>query len=367
MASEQFKPDNRGEQDTLSFPETKEEVKERAFMVLDAYGKRAVPVLRDMVRRGEGRQVIATVPGRKEDRQLGIDATGEHMLTGLVRDLNLPAVIRGEHNDYRSENMDSLKPGGHYVILPIDSFDNTSQYQKDLDTSPYTVVSAFFNGEEGEPIGGVVGDIKDNRVYMINRQGHPVVLDLETGEERRIFKSNISDIRDPDFTLATYLGSNEYSLEFWVCYRHLIREMDPKGILYAGGGAFVPALVARGAAVAYVMFNEPRTETDAGAGLALLAGLDVVTVDRETYEITPYRFDVSKHGTRDQLFIMSNERATTEKLVEELRTGDRIIAESEWLANFGKAVLRLRPDLAGALAEEIGKLPDSLSNPPVGN
>lgn len=332
-----------GREGEFPLPKDRDEVIERTHMVLSAYGERAVDVLNGMVRRGEGRDVIASVRDRPEDLQLAIDGTGEHILSGLVRDFNLPAVIKGEHNNYRSENLDDLEPRVPHVILPIDSFDNSSQYKRDLDTPPYTAVSAFF--PDGEPIGAVIGDIKDGRLYMVDKRGYAVVRDLEAGQERRIFKSDVTDIASPNFTLAVYLGSNEYSLEFFRYFEHLLGEMDPKAILYAGGGAFIPALLARGAATAYMMFNEPRTETDPGAGLALAGDLDVVSIDRDTYEITPYRFDESKHDARDPFYIASANRTITEQLIEEYKIGKQLV-QNRHAAWRIWTFLQLRPDLA---------------------
>lgn len=327
----------------LPLPRDRDEVIGRTHMVLSAYGEWAVGVLNGMVRRGEGRDVIASVRDRPEDEQLAIDSAGEHILSGLVRDFNLPAVIKGEHNNYRSENMFRLKSGDPHVIFPIDSFDNSSQYKRDLDTPPYTAVSAFF--PDGEPIGGVIGDIKDRRLYIVDRSGDPFVRDLETEQERRIFKSNVADIGSNDFTLAVYLGSNEYSLEFLRYFEHLLGRMHPKAILYAGGGAYIPALLVRGAATAYVMFNEPRTETDPGAALALAGDLDVVSIDRDTYEITPYRFDESKHDVRDPFYIASANRTITKQLIEEYKIGKQLV-QNRHAAWRIWTFLQLRPDLA---------------------
>jgi len=355
-----FRPEQEQGTGKLPLPDTKEEVMERTHMVLSAYGEKALEALREMVKKGEGRTVIATVKDRPEDEQLGIDAIGEHVLSGLVRDFNLPAVIKGEHNNYRSENLNDLKPGVPHAILPIDSFDNSSQYKRDLDTPPYTAVSAFFS--DGEPIGGVIGDIKDNKLYMVDWTGYPIVRDLETKQDRRIYKSHVNDIRNPNFTLAVYLGSNEYSVEFWKFFGHTIEEMHPKALLYAGGGAYIPAILSRGAATAYMMFNEPRTETDPGAGLALAADLDVVSIDRETYEITPYKFDESLHDARDSFYIASANRAITEQLIEEFKKGKQIVEDraSAWRI---WTFLQARPDLAELVTHALESDSKSLSQP----
>lgn len=246
------------------------EVTQGINKVFVRYGQDSVDILRSMVKRGEARAVVSSVPGRPEDEQLAIDAIGEHILTGLVRDNNLPAVVLGEHNFY------DLSRGNPQAIIAIDSFDNTSQYKRGLDTSPYTVVGGY--SPDGTPLACVVGDIKDRKAY-VSINGNNCILDFETVETRRIHRSERTTIKDDALTLASYLGSNEYSLEFFQLFGRLIKDMPPKAVLYAGGGAFIYGLLASGAVDAYVMVNEPYSEIFPGLPIALAAGCTVVSVN----------------------------------------------------------------------------------------
>lgn len=262
--------------------------------LVSSYMTRSIPLLNGMVRRGEGKQVIGSVEGRPEDEQLLIDSAGEHMLSDIVRNSGLPIVILGEHNEYDYSN--NGKPRAYAAI---DSFDNTSQFKRGLDTSPYTVVS--FYDQKGNPIAGAVGDIKDQRVYFAVN-GQTFIRDFVSGEIKPICRSERRTIRDDNLTLATYLGSNEYSLKFFDTFRDLVADMPPKAVIYAGGGAFIYGLLASGAVDAYVMFDEPRSEIDPGLTLALAAGCTVVSVNPDG-SFEDYRFDPKHNKEEVPLFI----------------------------------------------------------------
>lgn len=281
---------------------SREELFTRTNGVLVAYAERSMPILYGMVRRGEGRQVLGGVPGRPEDEQLAIDAMGENMLVNVAREADLPYNIMGEHNHYTPlGQLEEEFRGRPHVVLPIDAFDNTSQYKRGLDTPPYTVVGAY-HSSDGEPIGAIVGDIKNKIVYFTSGKG-VFTRDLENGVTTEIFKSTRTSLKDDNATLATYLGSNEYSLPFFNTFRKLVEEMPPKAVLYPGGGAYIYALLASGAVDAYVMFDEPRTEIDPGLPLALTAGCTAVSVNPDG-SFEEYRFNERRtHSDEVPLFI----------------------------------------------------------------
>lgn len=289
-----------GERDLQPFgeePLSRAELAARANRVLALFAARSIQVLGAMVRRGEGRHVLGAVPERPEDEQLGIDAIGENILGRVVEELRLPCLILGEHNQFRYVNASQETP---HVILPTDPFDNSSEYKRGLDTPPYAVTAAYHTN--GEPIGAVVADLRTEIVYVAaERQTYRK--DLRTSEMVKIEKSERSTLLVDDATLATYLGSNEYSVRFWEIFSEMIKEMPPKAKLYAGGGAFIYGLLAAGAVDAYVMFDEPRTEIDPGLPLALAAGCTVVSVNPDG-SFEEYRFDPNQHREgRIPLFI----------------------------------------------------------------
>lgn len=272
---------NRGFSHRLSESESGELVS-KVSRVFATYAQAGVNVLNPMVRRGENKAVLASVPGRPEDEQLAIDAIGEHILTGLIRDNVLPALVLGEHNTY------DLSSGNPQIVIATDSFDNTSQYKRGLDTSPYTVIGGYY--PDGTPLACAIGDIKDKKAY-VSIGGNNFLLDLETGETKEIIRSQRTTIKDDNFTLASYLGSNEYSLKFILNFANLIDNKTPKGVLYAGGGSFIYGLLATGAVDAYVMFDEPYSEIIPGLPIALAAGCTVVSVNPDgsyqDFRLTP--------------------------------------------------------------------------------
>ena len=273
---------------------TREQLVGEAGKVLLSYAQKAIPLLRDMVRKGEGKQVLGSVPGRLEDEQLSIDADGEHILTNVIREEKVsPAFVFGEHNDYPLGNGESR------LFFTIDSFDNTSQYKRGLDTPPYTVVGAY--DKDGNRLGAVIGDIKDRKAY-VNINGENFLWDLESGERKKITKSERTTTTDAQITIATYLGSNEYSKEFLRFFGPMIEGMAPKGVLYGGGGSYIYGLMAAGAVDAYVMFNEPYSEIFTGLPIALAAGCTAVSVNLETGQIEELKFEPEKIKANPEIY-----------------------------------------------------------------
>lgn len=277
-------------------PLSRDELVAKTNSVLGAYGERSIDVLGRMVRTGEGRQVLGSVKNRPEDEELQIDSTGERILSLIVGEHKLPVLFLGEHNRYQYLNRAGDEP---YVVFPNDPFDNSSQYKRGLDTPPYTVLGAYH--PDGEPIGAVVGDIKDRKVYLAIG-GRTFMRDLETGDTKPIVKSERTTLLDDNATLATYLGSNKYSVPFFDCFKPLIEAMPPKALLYGGGGAYIYAFLATGAVDAYIMFDEPRTEIDPGLPLAVVAKCTVVSVNPDG-SFEDYSFDQNRHNENVPFFI----------------------------------------------------------------
>lgn len=277
------------------YPEiSRREALQKTTEILNEYPVRAINVIRGQVRRGIGKDVIGDVEGRPEDEHLMIDTAGEHILTGLIKTKNLQSIVYGEHERYY------LYDRTPSVLFASDSFDNTSQYKRGLDTPPYSVIGAYH--PDGKPIGAAVVDIKDKKAY-IAVNGRVGLHDYELNNSNMIEKSPRTTIKDPEFTLATYIGSNEYSLNFFRHFGKMVEEMHPKGLLYGGGGSYIYGLLASGAVDAYVMFNEPRGEIDPGLPLALAAGCTVVSVDPETGRFENYRYEPLKYQQSVPFFI----------------------------------------------------------------
>ena len=294
------RPPQEGTQGELKLPGvgikkelTGKEVVEKTSIVLSSYAQKTVEALYLPVRRGESKQVIASVPGRPEDEQLAIDALGEPILTGLIRDNQIPSFVFGEHNDYNLGN------GDPQAYFTIDSFDNTSQYKRGLDTSVYSVVSGY--DKEGHPLGTAIADIKARKTYL-SINGENFLMDFETGERKGISKSERMTIKDPQATIATYDGSNEYSTPFQKFFGQMIKDMAPKGIKYGGGGSYIYGLLAVGAIDAYVMFNEPYSEIFPGLPIAKVAGCTIVSVDMETGQWEELKFDPERMRANPEMY-----------------------------------------------------------------
>jgi fructose-1,6-bisphosphatase len=323
---------------------SKEELAARAFKVLLLYAEKAIYPLYDMVRKGEGKQILSsTEEGRPDEELLAIDQAGEKVLEAAIRQAGLPAFLISENSPepHAFGNGDSEK-----LYVFSDPFDNTSQYKRGLDTPPYTVVSIW--DKEGNPIGAVVGDIKDRKAYMslgketfiidikdkisevekhardritfaekfigtdISSDEYKIKLGLfekefaekqQNTEHKRvkISRSERTTLKDRNSTLATFVGEKEYSSKFFKYFGNLVNDMHSKGLLYTGGGAYIYSLLGSGSIDAYVMFNEPISEIIPGLPLALAAGCTTVSV-KEDGTYTDFKFDPSKFKDDHKLY-----------------------------------------------------------------
>lgn len=242
------------------------------------------------VKEGKGGQVVGDVQNRPEDEEIEIDRVGENILEALLQNHQLPAFVYSEHRNFGSQSPK--------IFGALDPFDNSSEYKRGLDTPVYTVLS--FYDVDGNPIAGGVGDMVRQRLFF-NSRGQNFEEDLKTKRRKQIFPADTTSIRDKDFVLASYVGSNVYNSKLYHYFGRMLREMQEKGQLHGKGGAHIYAYLASGAVGAYVMFDEPRSEIDPGLSLARTAGCEVVSVrpdgSYEEYQFTPSR----QHETVDLL------------------------------------------------------------------
>lgn len=275
---------------------------DRVNRVVFSYLMASTKTLRGLVNQGKGRQVVGAVQNRPEDDEIGIDRVGEEILKTLLNRHGLKAQVFSEHSVFGSEAPE--------VYAALDPFDNSGEYRRGLDTSPYTVVSFF--DLLSRPIAGGIGDLVRNRLFL-SRGGKNYCYDLLEKRLTPISPARTTTIKDQEFVLASYVGSNEYYPKFYQRFRRMLEEMPAKGFLHGKGGAHIYAYLANGAIGAYVMFDEPRSEIDPGLALAKAAGSQIVSVRRDgTYE--DYLFKPGRQHDTVPLFIAT----CTEELRDEI-------------------------------------------------
>jgi len=132
------------------------------------------------------------------------------------------------------------------------------------------------------------------------------------GKKIRIFPSRKKRLAGK-ITIASYLMSSEYSSKFWDIFGNLVKNMEPKSILYPNGGSCIYAYLASGKVDAYIMFGEPRSEIDPGYPIAKAVGCQVIAVN-EDGEYTDYKFIPGRQYQRVPLLIA----ASTPELKDEI-------------------------------------------------
>lgn len=294
------------------------EIAKRARDVLTEYATLSHEKIRPLIRAGEARQAIDFVRNRPGETQHLIDLVGENLLANLIRTHDLPSRLIGENN-----TIVPIEGSEILVDFAIDPLDNTNPLVKDLvDILPWSVVGAY-NHKTKRPIGAVAVDIVGNRIYRA-ANGKVTVMDTETDIVRNLSISQRTDLSDFNVTIASFIGEKDYSLPFFDLFRPMIEEMDRKGYLHPGGGAFIYALMAAGAVDAYIMLNEPRSEVDPGLPLLLAGGGKAVSVDPETGTKTPYKFDpdLTSSGTVP-LFLAYAQEPMADRIIELYLEGKR--------------------------------------------
>ena len=231
---------------------------------------------------GEGQEILGEVINRPEDIEIGIDRVGEEILEKLLKKYKISATIFSEPEARDIKNGDSLYGS-------IDPFDGSALFLKGFKHNWYTALS--FYDKKRNPVATGIADILNEKFYISNKNGN-YSLDMKSRQNKKISPSGKKNLEGP-LVLATYLMKSIYSTKFLDIFGDLIKNMHPKGLLYPQGGSFIYAYLASGAIDAYVMFNEPRSEIDAGFPIAKAAGCSVVNVNSDgsykDYEFIPGR------------------------------------------------------------------------------
>lgn len=327
-------------------PTREEDIADAVNNILASYFKTAIPTLRDMVRRDEGKQKIAPVEGRPEDLQRGIDSQGEAILAGLIREKKLPSLIIGEHATFAPLGEEGGEPD---VYFAVDPFDNTTQYTRGLfDTEFFSVVGAY--DKNLDPIAGFVGNIKD-RQAVVAVAGAIFISDLESEkpEERRVEKSKRRSIKEDGFTFASFTGDAEYDLSYSENFIDIIKNAAPGSFHDGGGGAYVYGMLAAGMLDAYIMINEPRGEIDPGLPLAQIAGCTILSVNPETGEFEDYKFDPKKHKENIPFLVAACTRELAEEIVKIYLETKKQKREEEETRKIYEKVASRHPDEIAAL------------------
>jgi fructose-1,6-bisphosphatase/inositol monophosphatase family enzyme len=254
---------------------------QRAKMVLQEYLIQTTKAVKERAERGFGKRVIGKVKNRPEDEKISIDEVGEIILEKLLKKYNLPASVFTEHKNIIHKSPE--------IFGALDPFDGSKLFKKGFEHLWYTALS--FYDKNSQPIACGIADILNEKLYLTSSKENYLV-PLKNGKKIRIFPSR-KKRADENLTLASYVMSSEYSPKLIEFFGDFIKNMSPKAMLYPNGGNCIYAYLASGKVDAYIMFNEPRSEIDAGYPIAKFAGCQIVSVNPdgtyENYEFIPGR------------------------------------------------------------------------------
>ena len=235
-----------------------------------------------MVKRGKGREGVGAVPYRPDDWKIKLDAEAEQLFNRKALEHELRLLVMTEDGWYLlgTKNIRDIE-----AIAAFDPIDNSAEFQAGLDTPQYSVFTFF--ARNLKPLVGTTCDFLKEKA-LIYKNGANTLLEYsdDIDWENRVVRWKaterqielppvIHDVTDPGFRLASYMGSNEYSLPFIDHFRELLKKMNPHGKFHGKGGTHAYYLMAIGGLDTYVMVDELRTETSAAYHFARAAGFNI--------------------------------------------------------------------------------------------
>ena len=272
-----------------------------------------------MVKRGKGREGVGAVPYRPDDWKIKLDVEAEQLFNRKALEHRLRLLVMTEDGRYLLGTRDERHIE---AIAAFDPIDNSGEFQAGFDTPQYSIFTLF--DRNLKPLTGSACDFLKERA-LIYKNGVNTLLEYDDdidwenrvvrwkATERQIeLPPVIPDITDPGFRLASYMGSNEYSLPFIDHFREVLARMNPHGKFHAKGGTHAYYLEAIGGLDAYVMVNELRTETSASYHFAKAAGFQtsVYRRDGSVNDFKPYEFDPELEDNIHTLDLLISSRST---------------------------------------------------------
>lgn len=275
------------------------------------YLNSSVPVLTRMVERGQGRNLHAGQmrDGKVEDDVfIDIDTVGEEIFRDILATYPDQKVsVFGEHSEEVHEGVD--------LIVCTDSFDNTTQYRRGLDTTPYTAMSVY--GKDGSPLASGIANLHtglstiavDGKVYEFDFSKKNGI-----AAPKRVEPSKRRALNNKMLTIASYMGSNKYLFPVMNQFDDVYKAMSKKGVIYASGGAFVYMPMVQGIIDAYIMPGEPNSETAAGIAMLQIAGGTAVIVENDM-SVKHWRFDPNRFGENENMLVAAGNPYIADKII----------------------------------------------------
>jgi len=277
-----------------------------------------IPTLSCWVKNNIGRESTdRIVAGRDkaEDIEIKIDGLSEKFIVKVINNKlakkhGLSFSVLSEHN-----NSEVVNEGKPHVSIVLDPFENSDEYKRRLPTPPFSHFQIYNHGHE--PIAAGAGNLTTGEMYF-SAHGNNYCFSPESKFKKLVVipkPREVKSVKDGNVAIASYDGKYKYSSLFDEYFTELKKDLEKSGGSFHGkGGSHSYIDLTNGAISAYIMFNEPRGETDPAYLFALQAGCRIVSVDLETGEYKDYKFDPSLQHKRTPFLIA----ARSTELIEEI-------------------------------------------------
>jgi len=219
---------------------------------------------------GKGTRVIGNVEGRssEEDQFLEIDLLCQEIVYGNLQRAGLEFTFYSEHDQYAFGNNPSYQ-------ISIDPFDGTMLYKHNLHYDWWSVLT-YVDLKTGES-GAFAVDLIKAEFYESSDMGVKI-LDRQRTLIKEAYPADLRSIGNTA-TISGYLMLPSY-LNKWTEKLSKVLDKFPGMFIWPNGGSCIYPLIGSGVIHAYIMFDEPRNEIDAGLGFAQRAKFPVKQIDQ---------------------------------------------------------------------------------------
>ena len=236
---------------------------------------------------GKGTRVIGNVQGRssEEDQFLEIDLLCQEIVYANLQQAGIEFTFYSEHSQYASGNNPSYQ-------ISIDPFDGTMLYKHNLHYDWWSVLT-YVDLKTGES-GAFAVDLIKAEFYEALDMGVKIL----DRQRKLIKKAHPADLRriGNDIVISGYLMVPLY-LNKWTEKLSKVLDKFPGMFIWPNGGSCIYPLIGSGIIHAYIMFDEPRNEIDAGLGFAQRAKFPVKQIDQNGV-VSDYLTDPNKRFER---------------------------------------------------------------------
>tara|TARA_Y100000590_G_scaffold398700_1_gene481306 strand:- start:1079 stop:1963 length:885 start_codon:yes stop_codon:yes gene_type:complete len=260
----------------------------------EAFIKSVPQTVKELYSKNLGSEIIGPVKGRpiSEDLQIIVDKECDDLFKSIITNTGLSFDIYSEHGTYNINHTSSPE-----YIAVIDPFDGSSLYRNGIPAEWWSVFSIFDN--DFKPILGRAIDIVRSESY--EAKSDSVSMQTISSESKITIKPSSKTSFSSNVWIASYLMDPSYLNKWYLLVENILTKWPATKIWPNGGSSIYPWL-SRGIVDAYLMVNEPKSETDPGLSFAYFSGYPIYEIDNNN-QLIPYQFVPQNNNERSKILL----------------------------------------------------------------